>query len=399
MVSVRRCAPTRPPGHRARDLTTRISGDGGTGVGLDTALRAYSDHREHCARRYRPRKAERDSVSIRRFAPTRPGTERDAVVRHARYRADGRDQRCVSVGRFTHDRPPGCGPAGVRGRVGVGPTRVGGAADRLAKGRVFHVKQPDKAEATASFSFDDTPLARELADLTARRTRAREHRGRALRPHPGSDGLEPEGRRRQDDDHGQPRGGARRRRCPRARHRPRSAGQRVDSPRGAAHAPTFRSVYDVLIDEFPLADIIQTSPESPNLLCAPSTIHLAGAEIELVSQVAREHRLRTALDDTSLGSTSDLDFVLIDCPPSLGLLTINAFTAAQRAADPDPVRVLRARGPQPAARHRADDPEAPQSRGCTCRRSCSRCTTAARVSRSRSRKRCASTSRRKCSTP
>jgi chromosome partitioning protein len=97
---------------------------------------------------------------------------------------------------------------------------------------------------------------------------------------------------------------------------------------GVPHTADIPSVYDVLIDEFPLADIVQTSPESPNLLCAPSTIHLAGAEIELVSQVAREHRLRTALEDYLAGLEEHLDFVLIDCPPSLGLLTINAFTAA-----------------------------------------------------------------------
>ncbi|WP_318152930.1 ParA family protein [Microbacterium helvum] len=97
---------------------------------------------------------------------------------------------------------------------------------------------------------------------------------------------------------------------------------------GVPHTSDIPSVYDVLIDEFPLADIIQVSPESPNLLCAPSTIHLAGAEIELVSQVAREHRLRVAVDDYLASNPDLLDFILIDCPPSLGLLTINAFTAA-----------------------------------------------------------------------
>ncbi|MFK4806625.1 MULTISPECIES: ParA family protein [unclassified Microbacterium] len=97
---------------------------------------------------------------------------------------------------------------------------------------------------------------------------------------------------------------------------------------GVPHTADIPSVYDVLIDEFPLADIIQVSPESPNLLCAPSTIHLAGAEIELVSQVAREHRLRVAVDDYLEKHEGQLDFILIDCPPSLGLLTINAFTAA-----------------------------------------------------------------------
>jgi len=103
---------------------------------------------------------------------------------------------------------------------------------------------------------------------------------------------------------------------------------------GVPHTSDIPSVYDVLIDEFPLADIIQVSPESPNLLCAPSTIHLAGAEIELVSQVAREHRLRVAVDDYLAKNPERLDFILIDCPPSLGLLTINAFTAASELLIP-----------------------------------------------------------------
>ena len=103
---------------------------------------------------------------------------------------------------------------------------------------------------------------------------------------------------------------------------------------GVPHNADTPSVYDVLIDEFPLADIIQVSPESPNLLCAPSTIHLAGAEIELVSQVAREHRLRVAVDDYLANNPGELDFILIDCPPSLGLLTINAFTAASELLIP-----------------------------------------------------------------
>lgn len=103
---------------------------------------------------------------------------------------------------------------------------------------------------------------------------------------------------------------------------------------GVPHSAETASVYDVLIDEFPLADVVQTSPESPRLLCAPSTIHLAGAEIELVSQVAREHRLRTALDAYLASASEHIDFVIIDCPPSLGLLTINAFTAASEVMIP-----------------------------------------------------------------
>ena len=103
---------------------------------------------------------------------------------------------------------------------------------------------------------------------------------------------------------------------------------------GVPHSADVPSVYDVLIDEFPLADIIQTSPESDRLTCAPSTIHLAGAEIELVSQVAREHRLRTAIEDYLAAAEVPPHFVLVDCPPSLGLLTINAFTAASEVVIP-----------------------------------------------------------------
>ncbi|MFG6444623.1 ParA family protein [Microbacterium sp. P06] len=103
---------------------------------------------------------------------------------------------------------------------------------------------------------------------------------------------------------------------------------------GVPHNADVPSVYDVLIDDMPLAEIIQQSPESPRLFCAPSTIHLAGAEIELVSRVAREHRLRTALDEYLADPARRIDFVIIDCPPSLGLLTINAFTAAREVMIP-----------------------------------------------------------------
>ncbi len=101
---------------------------------------------------------------------------------------------------------------------------------------------------------------------------------------------------------------------------------------GIPHSADVSSIYDVLIDKFRLADVIQTSPESPNLLCAPSTIHLAGAEIELVAQVSREYRLKEALNDYL--ADNDVDFVIIDCPPSLGLLTINAFAAASEVFIP-----------------------------------------------------------------
>lgn len=103
---------------------------------------------------------------------------------------------------------------------------------------------------------------------------------------------------------------------------------------GVDHHADVPSIYDVIIDDFPLADVVQQSPEFDTLFCAPSTIHLAGAEIELVSQVAREHRLRTALETFVAEAEIPYHYVLIDCPPSLGLLTINAFVAAREVLIP-----------------------------------------------------------------
>ncbi|MEO7059886.1 MAG: AAA family ATPase [Lapillicoccus sp.] len=95
---------------------------------------------------------------------------------------------------------------------------------------------------------------------------------------------------------------------------------------GIAHHAEVHGIYDVLIDSVPLADVVATCPTVSGLLCVPATIDLAGAEIELVSLVARETRLRRAIE-TYL-RTHPVDYVLIDCPPSLGLLTVNAFVAA-----------------------------------------------------------------------
>jgi len=89
------------------------------------------------------------------------------------------------------------------------------------------------------------------------------------------------------------------------------------------------SIYDVLLHEVPLDDCIEGSSVR-NLFVAPSSLDLAGAEIELVPAFSREHRLRNALEQVR----DDFDFIIIDCPPSLGLLTVNAFAAAQEVLVP-----------------------------------------------------------------
>lgn len=88
-------------------------------------------------------------------------------------------------------------------------------------------------------------------------------------------------------------------------------------------------IYDVLVDDVELQTVIKETAVE-NLYTIPATIQLAGAEIELVPTISREVRLKRALDQVK----DQFDYILIDCPPSLGLLTINALTASDSVLIP-----------------------------------------------------------------
>ena len=107
---------------------------------------------------------------------------------------------------------------------------------------------------------------------------------------------------------------------------------------GIEHHDEVASLYDVVVENRPIAEIISPCPDVPNLWGAPATVDLAGAEIELVSLVAREMRLRRAVDtflaEQKRSSEPPMDYIFIDCPPSLGLLTVNAFVAAHEVLIP-----------------------------------------------------------------
>ena len=89
------------------------------------------------------------------------------------------------------------------------------------------------------------------------------------------------------------------------------------------------SVYDILVGDTTFEETVQETAIK-NLKVCPSNISLAGAEVELVSMMSREQRLKAKLDLVK----DQYDYILIDCPPSLGLITLNAFTASDSVLIP-----------------------------------------------------------------
>ena len=90
-----------------------------------------------------------------------------------------------------------------------------------------------------------------------------------------------------------------------------------------------KSIYDVIINEINIKETLKDTQVKTLKVC-PSNINLAGAEVELVSLMSREHRLKERIDEIK----NEFDYIIIDCPPSLGLITLNAFTASDSVLIP-----------------------------------------------------------------
>ncbi|KAB1648778.1 ParA family protein [Pseudoclavibacter endophyticus] len=104
---------------------------------------------------------------------------------------------------------------------------------------------------------------------------------------------------------------------------------------GIDHRGDVAGIYEAILDDQPISELISESPDVPGLWGVPATLDLAGAEVELVNVDHREYRLRRAIAALLVDESVDrFDYIFIDCPPSLGLLTVNAFVAAREVLIP-----------------------------------------------------------------
>jgi chromosome partitioning protein len=224
-------------------------------------------------------------------------------------------------------------PTGADHSADMSPEPAGEADDPRPDASAGPLGRPEITPAGAPFSFGDTPLARELSEITRRRqaiaaeTPPLPEKTRVFTVANQKGGV---GKTTTTVNLAAAlaRGGAR------VLVIDLDPQGNASTALGIEHRSETVSVYEVIINDEPIENVIQKSPDFDTLFCVPATIHLAGAEIELVSMVAREQRLRTALERFLDSSAERFHYVFIDCPPSLGLLTINAFVAAQEVLIP-----------------------------------------------------------------
>lgn len=99
---------------------------------------------------------------------------------------------------------------------------------------------------------------------------------------------------------------------------------------GTPHTPGTESLYEVMMGQKPLDEVIYQCPDIVNLQVVPSTIDLSSVEVSLIMEFRREYRLKEAIE----AANPDVDYIIIDCPPSLGLLTLNSLIAAREVLIP-----------------------------------------------------------------